>query len=382
MTPGARAAAAIQVLDRWVSGSPVEQALTNWGRASRFAGSGDRAAVRDLVFQAVRRRMSAAHRGGGLTGRGLVLGLLRDQGADLDALFSGQGHAPAPVTEPDPGPATGLSALDCPEWLAPALQASLGDRFAQVMQLLRDRAPVFLRVNTARATVPQAVACLAGEDIAAEPHPLAATALQVVRNARRVQTSRAYAEGMVELQDVASQAVALAVPVRPGARVLDFCAGGGGKSLALAARGARVTASDADTQRMRDLPRRAARAGVQVDIVPQPQLAGLFDVVLADAPCSGSGAWRRAPEGKWALTPAALDSLVRLQARVLARAAAHVRPGGVLAYATCSMLRAENDPQVQAFVQQNPQFQPDSGLSLTPIDGGDGFFLAILARSA
>lgn len=382
MTPGARAAAAMAVLDRWLGGMPVEQALTNWGRASRFAGSGDRAAVRDMVFQAVRGRNSLAHRGGGLTGRGLVLGLLRDQGAELGALFTGQGHAPAPMTEPDPGPATGPAALDCPDWLAPALQASLGDRFAPVMRLLRDRAPVFLRVNTARATLPQAVALLADDGIAAQPHALAATALQVMQNARRVQASRAYAEGQVELQDAASQAVALALPVGPGTGVLDYCAGGGGKALALAARGARVTASDVDAGRMRDLPPRAARAGAVVDIVPQPQLSGRFDVVLADAPCSGSGAWRRAPEGKWTLTAAGLDSLVRLQAQVLARAAAHVRPGGVLAYATCSLLQAENAAQVQAFLAQNPEFRPDGSLTLTPIDGGDGFFLALMGRSA
>jgi 16S rRNA (cytosine967-C5)-methyltransferase len=383
MTPAARAAAAIAVLDRWLAGTPAEQALTNWGRASRYAGSGDRAAVRDLVFQAIRCRRSLAHRGGADTGRGLILGLLRQSQEDPATVFTGQGHAPAPLSAAeaaDPGPATGLAALDCPDWLAPALRASLGDLFVPVMAALQRRAPVFLRVNTARSTRAEATAALAPDGIEVEPHPLAATALLVTRGARRVQASRAYAEGLVDLQDAASQAVALAVPLAPGDRVLDLCAGGGGKALALAARGARVTASDADPARMRDLPARAARAGAIIDIASPDRLRGLFDVVLADAPCSGSGAWRRSPEGKWALTPGRLDSLRALQRDVLDAAAARLRPGGTLAYATCSLLDQENAEQADACLARHPDLRDAGRLTLTPCDGGDGFFLALLRR--
>jgi 16S rRNA (cytosine967-C5)-methyltransferase len=383
MTPAARLSAAIGVLDRWLSGTPAEQALTNWGRASRFAGSGDRAAVRDLVFDAIRCRDSFAHRGGGLTGRGLILGGLRTSGTDPAALFTGEGHAPACLTaaETDPGPATGLAALDCPAWLAPDLQASLGGDFAAVMQALRSRAPVFLRVNTARIDLPAAQAMLAADGIATRPHPLARTALEVTGNARKIQNADAYLRGLVELQDAASQAVALACPLRDGDRVLDLCAGGGGKTLALAAQ-ARITAfaHDVDAGRMRDLPARAARAGATITRTDSPESQAPYDLVLVDAPCSGSGSWRRAPEGKWRLTPERLAALVQVQAGLLDRAAAMVTLSGHLAYATCALLEAENGAQVDAFLRRTPGWRALSQRRLTPLDGGDGFFVAILAR--
>lgn len=385
MTPAARLSAAISALDRWLAGTPAEQALTNWGRASRFAGSGDRAAVRDLVFDAIRCRDSFAHRGGGLTGRGLILGGLRASGTDPVALFDGVGHAPGSLTpgDADPGPAQGLVALDCPDWLAPALQASLGADFAAVMAALRSRAPVFLRVNLARTDLLAAQAVLAAEGIATRPHPLAKTALEVTENARKIQTSVAYARGLVELQDVASQAVALDCPLADGARVLDLCAGGGGKILALAAL-ARIKAHahDIDRGRMRDLPARAARAGVTVALTDHPEAARPFDLVLVDAPCSGSGSWRRAPEGKWRLTADRLAALTAIQAGLLDRAAALVAPGGHLAYATCSMLETENGAQVDAFLRRAPAWQRQSERRLTPLDGGDGFFVAVLGRKA
>jgi 16S rRNA (cytosine967-C5)-methyltransferase len=383
MTPAARAAAAIGVLDRWLAGQPAEQALTNWGRASRYAGSGDRNAVRDIVFDAIRCRRSYAHRGGAETGRGLVLGGLRDRGEDPAVIFTGQGHAPAPLgptEDTDPGPADGLAALDCPDWLASVLQAALGADFAPVLQALRHRAPVFLRVNTARLDRAEAIARLAAEGIVAIPHALAETALLVTDGARKIHGSQCFAQGLVELQDAASQAVVQALPVTPGLPVLDYCAGGGGKALALAARGALVTAHDADAARMRDLPARAARAGASVALVPAGRAPRPHPLVLADAPCSGSGSWRRAPEGKWALTPARLAELVALQARILDLAAALVLPGGTLAYATCSMIGAENGEQISAFVRRSPGWALVREHRFTPLDGGDGFYLAQLGR--
>jgi 16S rRNA (cytosine967-C5)-methyltransferase len=383
MTPSARLAAAIAVLDRWLAGTPAEQALTNWGRASRYAGSGDRLAVRDLVFEAVRCRRSYAHRGGAETGLGLVLGALRERGEDAAAHFTGQGHAPPPLTEAektDPGPATGLAALDCPDWLGPVLQSSLGPDFAAVMQALRRRAPVFLRVNLARTDRAGAIARLAAEGIACAPHGLADSALLVTEGARKIHQSQAFADGLVELQDAASQAVVGALPVTPGLSVLDFCAGGGGKALALAARGARVTAHDANPARLRDLAPRAARARAEIAILPAGPPQGTWPLVLADAPCSGSGAWRRAPEGKWALTPARLADLVALQATVLDRASGAVAAGGRLAYATCSMIEAENGAQVQAFLARSPGWRLEREMRLSPLQGGDGFYLAQVLR--
>lgn len=385
MTPAARAAAAIAVLDRHLAGEPAEQALTNWGRANRYAGSGDRAAVRDLVFDAIRCRRSFAGLGGAETGRGLILGGLRAAGLSAEAVFTGEGHAPAPLAPAElvpPDPIGELAALDCPDWLAPRLQASLGEGFAPVMGLLRRRAPVFLRANLRRTTRVAAQAALAAEGITAVPHPLAETALEVVENARRIKASRVYLEGLVELQDAASQAIVAALPLRDGQRVLDYCAGGGGKTLAMAGVvTAEFTAHDADPARMRDLPERARRAGMRVRLAETAGLRrGSFDLVLADAPCSGSGSWRRAPEAKWALTPDRLAALCAIQASILAKAVGLVAPQGVLAYATCSLLRDENEAQISAFLAAHPGWVQQLEVRLTPLDGGDGFFLAILTR--
>ncbi|MDX5356411.1 MAG: RsmB/NOP family class I SAM-dependent RNA methyltransferase [Rhodobacterales bacterium] len=380
MTPGARVAASISVLDRVLAGEPAEKALVNWARSSRFAGSGDRAAVRDHVFDALRRMRSAAALGGAATGRGLMLGVLRAQGIDPAALFTGDGHAPAPVGPDEVArPMTELEALDCPDWLAPQMRESLGADFAPVMQALQSRAPVFLRVNLRKATVGRAQAVLETEGIRTRPHPLAATALEVTTGARRIAASASYREGLVELQDVASQAVVQALPLADGMRVLDYCAGGGGKSLAMAAQArVDVTAHDADPRRMADLAPRAARAGVRVKTVETGALSGGYDLVLADAPCSGSGAWRRSPEARWRLDAARLDSLNAAQSAVLTAAAAQVAPGGWLAYATCSLLACENAARVAAFLARAPRFALQRELRLTPLDGGDGFYLALL----
>ncbi|MFC5738663.1 RsmB/NOP family class I SAM-dependent RNA methyltransferase [Sinirhodobacter huangdaonensis] len=388
MTPAARLAAAIAILEQVREGAPAERALTNWGRASRFAGSGDRAAVRDHVFDVLRCRGSFAALGGGESGRALVLGLARAQGLDIAALFTGEGHAPAPLSaqeaarlaQPLPDEGT-LADLDWPDWLRPQLQADLGAAYAAVSARMRARAPVFLRVNLARGDRAAAQAALALEGIATRPDPLAETALEVTGGARRVQASAAYRDGLVELQDAASQAAIAQVPVAAGMRVLDYCAGGGGKALALAARApkARIEAHDIDPGRMRDIPVRAARAGARISTVAPGRLGRDYDLVLVDAPCSGSGTWRRTPEAKWRLTPERLAELCTLQAQILRAAAARVAPGGRLLYMTCSLLDAENAAQVEAFVRETG-WQVAEQRRFTPLDGGDGFFAAQLER--
>lgn len=380
MTPGARAAAAIAVLEAVLAGRPAEVALTNWGRANRYAGSGDRAAVRDIVFDVLRCRRSCAALGGGQTARALVLGWARRMGQE--ALFDGQGHAPAPPMAAEAGRSpAGAEALDCPDWLEAPLRDALGARFEAVMAAMQRRAPVFLRVNLAKSTRAAAVAALAEKGIVALPHGLATSALEVVEGARKVQASRAYAEGVVELQDAASQAVVELLPLADGMTVLDICAGGGGKTLAMAARARlRLFAHDAEARRMTDLPARAARAGVWVTLTEKPESTGPYDLVLTDVPCSGSGSWRRDPEGKWALTSGRLAELVAVQAEILDRAARMVRGGGALAYATCSMIAAENAAQVAAFLARHPEWRLEAERHFTPLEGGDGFYAAVLRR--
>ena len=380
MTPGARAAAAIAVMERVLAGQPAEVALTNWGRANRYAGSGDRAAVRDIVYDALRCRRSFAALGGGAGARALILGWARERGAE--ALFDGQGHAPAPARAEEAGRLPeGLEALDCPDWLEPPLRAGLGADFAAVMQAMRQRAPVFLRVNLAKASRAAAVAALAEDGVGAVAHPLAASALEVREGARRVQQGRAYADGLVELQDAASQAVVEMLPLADGMAVLDLCAGGGGKTLAMAARARlRLWAHDADRRRMADLPARAARAGVKVALTENPEKTGPYDLILTDVPCSGSGSWRRDPEGKWALTLDRLAALQGIQSGIMDRAAGMVKAGGVLGYATCSMIEAENGAQVAAFLSRHPGWRLEAERRFTPLEGGDGFYGAVLRR--
>lgn len=380
MTPGARLAAAIAVLDKVQAGQPAEVALTNWGRANRYAGSGDRAAVRDIVFDVLRQKLSCAAWGGADTGRGLVLGWARK--ARQEALFDGQGHAPAPATADEVGQEPeGNAALDCPDWLEAPLRSGLGADFPAVMGAMQARAPVFLRVNLGRTTREEAAEALAADGVEAVAHPLAASALEVRSGARRVQATAAYLTGLVELQDAASQAVVEMLPLRDGMAVLDLCAGGGGKTLAMAARARlRLFAHDSDRRRMADLPARAARAGVAVKIVDQPEKTGPYDLILTDVPCSGSGSWRRDPEGKWALTPTRLEALLVVQAGIMDRAAAMLGPGGVLGYATCSMIEAENGAQVAALMARQPGLQLVTERRFTPLEGGDGFYCAVLRK--
>ncbi|WP_114964418.1 RsmB/NOP family class I SAM-dependent RNA methyltransferase [Alkalilacustris brevis] len=389
MTPAARLQAAIEVLDRITAGAPTEQALLNWARSSRFAGSKDRAAVRDHVFDVLRCWRSCAALGGGESGRALIIGALRAAGQDVAEQFSGARHAPPPLTSQEAALLAHQPdlpenvALDCPDWLAPRLRAALGARFAPVMEALRHRAPVFLRANLARASREAARAALAEEGVETRPSAIADTALEVTANARRVQHTQAYLTGLVELQDAASQAVVAALPLRAGQRVLDYCAGGGGKALAMAARaGGAILAHDADPARMADLPARAARAGAAITPLAGDALraAGPFDLVLLDVPCSGSGSWRRAPEAKWRFTEARLHQLEATQAQILQEGAGLIAPRGLLAYVTCSLLREENEAAVARFLAGAPEWRCTLQRRWLPCDGADGFFLALLTR--
>lgn len=386
MTPAARWAAAIEILDRVAEGQAVEQALTTWGRRARYGGSKDRAAVRDIVFDITRRRRSAAWAGGGETGRALALGALRLDGDDPDQVFTGAQYAPEALSEGertagnDIATAPRATRLDLQDWVLGPLDRALGETADAVAEALRHRAPVTLRANLARATRDEVMTALATAGYGVAPVELSATAIRLTDRVRGLQTTAPFEAGLFEMQDAASQAVVDRLgDDLSGLDVLDYCAGGGGKALALAARGARVTAHDADPDRMRDLPVRAARAGVSVAITRAVE--GRFDLVLCDAPCSGSGAWRRQPEGKWRLTEARLAELTRIQDDILDTASGLVSEKGRLAYATCSLFRDENEERVAAFLErQDGRWRQSDELRLSPLDGGDGFYLAVLER--
>lgn len=387
MTPAARLSAAIEILDQIVADVPAERVLTRWGRDNRFAGSKDRAAIRDIVYDTMRRRRSALWRSGAEqeSGRALVVGLLLQTDPAAVDLFTGEGHDPAPLTDAEraafrtltgaPAPIAG----DYPDFLHDELARSLGDALPGVTEVLKARAPVDLRVNTLKATVATALDALNADGIDAAPVPEVPGSLRVTCNPRRVNGGRAFRDGLVELQDAASQAVAALANVRPGETVLDLCAGGGGKTLALAAAmggKGRLVAYDANPRRMRDLPARARRAGATIRIAGDRDVEGQgpYDLVMVDAPCSGSGAWRRDPAQKWNFRPDDLDRLAEVQTHVLERALSVLRPGGRIAYATCSLLACENEDRVAGFLARHPGCAKGTERRWMPGEPGDGFY--------
>ena len=240
MTPPARISAAIDILERILTGEAAQKVLASWARQNRYAGSGDRAHIRDLVFDILRRRRSCAVAGGAMSGRGLVLGLLRLSDQSPDTLFTGERFAPPTLSPEERAQHWALETwpdavrLDYPDWLEPMLQASLGERFETILKGLQDRAPVYVRVNRKKADRTAAISVLAQDGITAEAHPKVQSTLEVTENARKIASSRAFREGMIELQDAASQAVVNDLELPQKGRILDYCAGGGGKVISLA----------------------------------------------------------------------------------------------------------------------------------------------------
>jgi len=307
-----------------------------------------------------------------------------DAAGQLNAMFSGDGHAPSPVTH---GECNGVLdqaprdvRFDMQDWLLNHFDAALGVDADRVLGLMQSRAGVFLRVNTSRANRETAIASLREDGITACPVSDVKTALQVIENERRIAISKAYLSGLVELQDPSSQQAILDLGISRGLRVLDYCAGGGGKALAMAALGADVTAHDIDPRRMADIGPRAARAGVEIKTAAPHEIAAMdpFDLVLCDAPCSGSGTWRRTPMAKWELTPERLNELRQMQANVLRDAAPLVRPNGRLVYATCSVFQVENEKQIELFIDQYSSFSIQQQSLVRPSEHRDGFFLSML----
>ena len=381
MTPAPRVAAAIEVLDRWLDGVPAEKALTGWARGARYAGSKDRAAVRDHVYDVLRRKGACAALGG-VDGRGLMLGLLRLQGVDPVTVFTGEGHAPVQLGDaerqaPDASPDIWR---DVPDWLHQPLRESLGARAADVVGTLQKRAPLYLRVNARKASVNQAQERLLEDAIKTETCQ-AEMALKVTEGDRRLRQSSAYLDGLVEIQDLSVQLACAAVDWPQRGKVLDYCAGGGGKALAIAAvSDAQIFVHDAFPARMSDIPARAARAGVTLTTISRPEDREPYDLVLCDVPCSGSGTWRRDPEAKWRLTPEILAELGQVQRRIVKQAQALVRPGGRLVYMTCSLLDAENQAVVDAALSA-PDWNVLTSARFLPPEASDGFFLAVLRRN-
>jgi 16S rRNA (cytosine967-C5)-methyltransferase len=426
MTPGARIAAAIEVVEAIEARKrPAADALEDWGLSHRFAGSKDRAAISSLVFDAQRKRASSAFIMGDETPRASVLGALRqvqDMSAGaLAALCSGEGHAPPPLNAGEAerlaaGDLTGAPSFvagDFPAWLEPSLAAVFGPTVVAEMSALATRAPVDLRVNTLKATREKALASLAHLRAAPTPYSPLGLRLPLAPDGRgpALAAEPAYIKGRVEIQDEGSQLAALLALAKPGEQVLDLCAGAGGKTLALAAamqNKGQIHATDSDAARLMRSIARIERAGVRNVQLHVPRgktnaLAGLegrCDLVFIDAPCTGTGTWRRNPDAKWRIRPGALAIRIAEQDRALGEAARFVKPHGRILYVTCSVLREENEDRISAFLAAHadygslpaaelaliPGLGPFAsrfgfGLRLTPLTSGtDGFFIAMLMR--
>ncbi|MBN9064874.1 MAG: RsmB/NOP family class I SAM-dependent RNA methyltransferase [Rhizobiales bacterium] len=435
MTPAARLQASIDILDdlvvrRW----PAADALKDWGLAHRFAGSKDRAAIASLVYDALRRKASAAWLMGADDARSIMLGALRSIRAMTEEsvadLCSGDRFAPRLLSDGERGrlrvdPATALAgapdpvAGDFPEWLAPHLARRFSDTLLPEAQALATRAPIDVRANSLKTLRDKLRPALAHFDPVDTPFAPMGLRFAVGEGGRgpALQATAEFQKGQFEIQDEGSQLVALLAGAEPGMQVVDLCAGGGGKTLALAAamnNSGQIYATDSDARRLAPIHQRLERAGarnVQVrapkgrDDEPLRDLEGKADLVLIDAPCTGVGVWRRNPDAKWRVRPGALDQRMADQDRVLARGARLVKPGGRIAYITCSLLAEENEDRVSAFLAGAPDFQPVDareslalapdalsersdlvvgggiGLLLTPLrTATDGFFLALLQR--
>ena len=429
MTPAARLAASIELMTEIADHPrrPADAVANDFFRARRFIGSGHRRAVSDRVWRVLRAQRRVTwwlERGGGAgTPRLLVAGSLVLEGwtpGGVAQSYSGGQYGPAPLLQPETAALRALEGhtlnhpdmpvavrLEMPDWIVPALQARFGDALQAEMEAAFEPAPLDLRVNLLRGTRDEARAALAAEGLEAAPTPLSPWGLRI-DGRRSVTAGAAFQTGLVEIQDEGSQLVAALVGAAPEMRVVDWCAGAGGKTLAMAMlmqnRG-HLVACDVSAPRLEGAVRRLRRAGVQNCerhlVAPGDKWAkrrgGTFDRVLVDAPCTGTGTWRRNPDARLRLREQDLAELVPKQAGILDAAARLVRLGGRLVYATCSLLPAENEEQVAGFLARHPGFAqvpladawtlaaaaPGSGpsLSLTPLQNGtDGFFAAVLER--
>ena len=387
MTPAARLQAAIEVLDEVIvsardDGPPADTIVTRYFKTRRYAGSKDRRAVRELVFRAIRVVADRPE-----SGRAVVLALTQQDPELLD-LF-GEPRGPEPLADGEAGAETG----SVPGWLQDELSPLV---IPEEWPALLDRAPLDIRVNTARVSRDDVLPQFEGS----APTPLSPWGIRLASETR-LDDHSAFADGLIEVQDEGSQLIALACAPKPGERILDLCAGAGGKALALAAAepSAIILATDTNRARLSNLVPRADRAQARIEarlLNPNEELSqlsdwvGQADVVLVDAPCSGSGTWRRNPEGRWRLTPERLDRVVALQSRLLDIAAELVRPGGRIVYAVCSLLSREGAGQIQDFLSRRSSWIVEEtpiaagrwegvGKLLTPgHDGTDGFFVARL----
>ncbi len=401
MTPGARLAAAAEVLaEIFARKAAADRTLSGWGKAHRFAGSKDRAAIAERVYACLRRRNECAFAMDDESPRALVIGSLAVVDAldveRIEALAIDGTHSLGALTSNERERLQTVRratdpwvALNYPRWLHEDLEATFGADLEREMAALNTRAPLDLRVNTLKADRAAIIEELtaAGFQATARAVP---TAIRLADENAKITAQPAYTEGRIEIQDEASQRAVLFANAKPGDTVIDLAAGAGGKSIALAAamqNQGHVIACDIDPGRLHHMAPRIIRAGATiVDVLGDPYGPVVTtakgegaDLVFVDAPCSGTGTWRRNPESKWTLDRARMATFRAAQTKLLDRAAELTKPAGRILYAVCSVLPAEGQAQVKAFVARHPAWRVAQVMTLTPArDGTDGFYAAVL----
>src|ERR1700759_1937112 len=382
MTPAARLSAAIELIDAIdTQRVPAAKALKEWGTAHRYAGSGDRAAISGLVWDVLRRRASSAWIMDADTPRARVLGMLKvERGLDVEAiaaLCDGGRFAPGPLTDAERSALTSRSTADAPphiagdypEWLDGYLAQIFGDDRVAEATAMASRAPLDLRVNTLKAKREKVLGSIAHLGTVPTPWSPIGLRIELGADARNpgIHAEEDFIKGTIEVQDEGSQLAAVLSGAKPGEQVIDLCAGAGGKTLALAAMmqgKGRLIATDHDKRQLAPIHERLSRAGVHNCDVRTPKgdgdtlsdIRGSADLVLIDAPCTGTGTWRRNPDAKWRMRPGALEVRLKDQAEELDRAAGLVNPGGRIPYITCPVLPPENGEQVRAFMGRHSEF--------------------------
>lgn len=386
MTPSARYAASIDILDKIIAGAPAERELTIWARGNRFAGSKDRAAIRDLVYDALRNLRSYAHLSGLDGARGIFIGRLIAKNEEINLIFNGQGYGPAGLSDIEQN-AVDMQKNDMPYAVQMDIPNWISSKFKDVnnYDILKSRAPIDLRVNLKKITLKSAIAELKKDGIETETSSLVDTALRVRGETRKILQNKLYLNGFIELQDAGSQALVAQLDCPRTGKVLDYCAGGGGKTLAIASlisNDVSLFAYDKNQSRLKDLKLRAQRSSVKVHLLKEDPTTtnNKYDLVIVDVPCSGSGSWRRSPDAKWKLTEDRLNNLMELQSEILQNTSKLVSLGGTLAYMTCSIFSCENEEQINKFVLNNKSWKITNYKNFELSNNSDGFYLATLSK--
>ena len=379
----------IEILDTYSNEAKIDFVLRKWAIKHRFAGSSDRRKIKDIIFDIIRQKKSCEHVGGGFSGRNLLIGYLKLKGTELSSVFDNSKFGPEELTikeqniNVDFSNLSNIYELDFPSWLIPILRRSLLNEFSNVVKTLRNRSHIQLRVNLKKISRLNAMKKLQKNNIECEINELCSTALNVLNGAQHILTSPCFENGFVELQDAGSQLVSELIEINYNDKVLDMCAGAGGKSLAISC-GAEMDATyyawDINFDRMKDIDARSKRAGVKIEKVIKLSSKSFYNKIIIDAPCSGSGSWRRDPEGKWRLDEDILDDYVKTQKELILKGLKLLAPRGQILYITCSILDIENDKLIDDLISSVLSLKLVRSISLVPSSKSDGFYGAVLEK--